>query len=83
MNLKVFNLKLRVNKKRFLIQNDRLIINVDWMKVNLIQSKNGVLANVGVSVKSYIIEALVRMFICGILARFIVSKISHVKLTND
>ena len=83
MNLKVFNLKLRVNKKRFLIQNDRLIINVDWMKVNLIQSKNGVLANVGVSVKSYIIEALVRMSICGILARVIVSKINHVKLTDD
>ena len=83
MNLKVFNLKLRVNKKRFLVQNDRLIINVDWMKVNLIQSKNWVLANVGVSVKSYIIEALVRMSICGILARVIVSKISHVKLTND
>lgn len=83
MNLKVFNAKLRVNKKRFLVQNDRLIINVDWMKVNLIQSKNGVLANVGVSVKSYIIEALIRMFICGILARVIVNKISHVKLTND
>ena len=29
MNLKVFNLVLRVNKKRFLVQNDRLIINVD------------------------------------------------------
>ena len=53
------------------------------MKVNLIQSKNGVLANVGVSVKSYIIEALVRMSICGILARVIVSKINHVKLTDD
>ena len=27
MNLKVFNLVLRVNKKRFLVQNDRLSKN--------------------------------------------------------
>ena len=53
------------------------------MKVDLIQSKNGVLANVSVSVKSQIIGALVRMLICGILERVIVSNISHVKLTND
>ena len=49
------------------------------MKPHVIQSKNGNMMNVGVSVRNYMIA---KMTICGILLRVIVSVIRHVKLTN-
>lgn len=38
--------------------------------------------NVGVRVKSYMIGVLVKMLICGIKLRVILSVIRHVKLSN-
>ena len=57
-------------------------VNVDLMKVYVIQGKNGVMMNVDVSVKSYMVDVLVKMVICGILVFVIVSVIKDVKLTN-
>ena len=57
-------------------------VNVDLMKVYVIQGKNGVMMNVDVSVKSYMVDVLVKMIICGILVFVIVSVIKDVKLTK-
>ena len=57
-------------------------VNVDLMKVYVIQGKNEVMMNVDVSVKSYMVDVLVKMIICGILVFVIVSVIKDVKLTN-
>ena len=48
----------------------------------LIQSKNGVMTNVGVSVKNKVMGVLVKIIICGILVSVIVNAIIHIKLTN-
>ena len=57
-------------------------INMDLMKVYVIQSKNGIKINVGVSVNNQMIGVLVKVIICGIPARVIVNVIRHVKLMN-
>ena len=46
------------------------------------QSKNGIIMNVGVSVKNWMIGVIVKMIICRILALVIVNAIKHVKLMN-
>ena len=46
----------------------------------VIQSKNGIMMNVSVSVKNYMIGVFVKSAICGFLACVIVSVIRHVKL---
>ena len=46
MNVKVFNLMSRVNKTRFVVQH------VDWTKLYVIQMKNGIMMNVGASLKN-------------------------------
>ena len=43
------------------------------MKIHVIQNKNGVMMNIGVSVKSQMIGVLVKMIICGILAHVILT----------
>ena len=48
----------------------------------LIQSKNGIIMNVGVSVKNKIMGVLVKIIICGILVSVIVNAIIHINLTN-
>ena len=57
-------------------------VNVDWMKVYVIQTKIGILVKVGVSAKNWIIGVIVKMIICGILAVVILGVTSHVKPTN-
>ena len=57
-------------------------INVDLMKVYVIQSKNGIKINVGGSVNNQMIGVLVKVIIYGIPARVIVNVIRHVKLMN-
>ena len=47
-----------------------------------IQCKNEILMNIGVSVMNYMTGVLLKMIICGILVRVIMSIIRHVKLTN-
>ena len=49
MNVKVFNLVSRVNETRFTVQQKSC---VNWMKVYIIQSKNGIVMNIGVNVKN-------------------------------
>ena len=46
------------------------------MKVYVIQSKNGITMNVGVAVKNKMTLVLVKMSICGILVRVMVSAIT-------
>ena len=50
---------------------------VDWMKVHVIQKKNIIMMNVGVSVKNLMIGVLAEMIICGILVSVIVSVLKH------
>ena len=57
-------------------------VNVDRMKAFVIQSKNGIMINVGVSVKNKMIEVFGNMIICGILVRVIVSLMSYEELKN-
>ena len=52
------------------------------MKVYVIQSKNGIMINVGVSVKKLVIGVLVKMITRGILARVIMNAIKQLKLIN-
>ena len=44
-NLKLFNLMLGTNETN-------VNVNADWMKIYIIQSKNGIMMNVGASVKN-------------------------------
>ena len=41
-----------VNESRFLVQNECVSANAELMKVYVTQSKNGIIMNVGVSVRS-------------------------------
>ena len=52
------------------------------MKVNVIQSKNKVIAHVGLSAKKYITGVLVKMIIYAIIVLVIVSVTRHVNLMN-
>ena len=52
MTVKIFNLVLGVNETRFLVNMNSVSVNEDWKKVDAIQSKNGILMGVGVSVKN-------------------------------
>ena len=53
MNVKVFNLMPGVNEAMFLCQYELCECNfLNWMKVYVIQRKNGIMMNVGVSVKN-------------------------------
>ena len=52
------------------------------MKVYIIQSKNGIIMNVGVSVKNSMIGILAKKFICRIPLHVILCVIRHVKLSN-
>ena len=57
-------------------------VNVDRMKACVIKSKNGIMINVGVSVKNKMIEVFGNMIICGILVRVIVSVMSYEEWKN-
>ena len=57
-------------------------VNVDRIKACVIQSKNGIMINVGVSVKNKMIEVFGNMIICGILLRVTVSLMSYEELKN-
>ena len=55
MNVKVINLISKINETRFLVQHKLMncvSVNVDWIKKYVIQSKNGIMIYVGVSVKN-------------------------------
>ena len=52
------------------------------MKLQVIQSKNGIIINIGVSIKNKMIGILEKSVTCRILVRVIVSAINHVKLMN-
>ena len=52
------------------------------MKSYVIQSKNGILMNVGVRVKNQMTGVLLKIIIYGILVCAIVNVIRHVKLMN-
>ena len=56
--------------------------NRELMKLYVIQSKNGVIINIGVSVTSQMIEVFIKMIICGIIECMIVNAIKPVKLKN-
>ena len=73
MNIKVLNSVFEINEKIFLIQHER---------VRVIQSKNGIMINIGVRVKNEIIRVLIKIILCEILAIVIVNVTRRVKLTN-
>ena len=52
------------------------------MKLQVIQSKNGIIINIGVSIKNTMIGILEKSVTCRILVRVTVSAINHVKLMN-
>ena len=52
------------------------------MKLYVNQCENKTMMNVEVSVKNQMMEVLVKMIMCGIVARVIVNAIEHVKLIN-
>ena len=60
-------------KQGFQFNMTRESVNVDQMKVYVIQNENGFINNVNVSVKNQMIGVLVKMIIFGILAREIVN----------
>ena len=59
-----------------------LSVNVDWVAWCVIQSKNRIIMNVGVSLKNWMIQALVKGIIRDILLGMIVSVLRHVNLTD-
>ena len=63
MNVKVINLISKINETRFLVQHKLMncvSVNVDWITKYVIQSKNGIMIYVGVSVKIKWMESLWR-----------------------
>ena len=42
----------KVNETRLLVQHECVSVGVHWMKMNVIQSKNGIMMNVSVSAKN-------------------------------
>ena len=52
---------------------NRASVHEDLMKVYIIQSKNGIMVSVGVTVKNQTFNFVVMMIIFGILVRIIVS----------
>ena len=77
MNAKVFNLMSGVDESRFFLGINQVSVNVDWMKVYVIQRKNGIVIKLGVMIVVY-----VKKIICGILAHVTVIVKNHVKLMN-
>ena len=69
-------------KQDFLFNMSCVSETENYLKVHVIQSRNGTKMNISTSVKNYMIGALVKMIICGILVQVIVSLKMHVKLTN-
>ena len=69
-------------KHDFQFNMNSVSANVDWMKLQVIQSKNGIIINIGVSIKNKMIGILEKSVTCRILVRVIVSAINHVKLMN-
>lgn len=69
-------------KQDFLFNMSCVSETENYLKVHLIQSRNRTKMNISTSVKNYMIGALVKMIICGILVQVIVSLKMHVKLTN-
>ena len=81
MNAKVFNLISDLNETRFKVQRE----SCEWkceLKKRVMQSKSGIIINVGESVKTSKVWILLKRVICGILVHVIVSVIRHVKLMN-
>ena len=52
------------------------------MKMYAAQSENIIIMNVGIRVENQIIEVLVKMVICEIVARSILNAIKHVNFMN-
>ena len=50
--------------------------------MHVIQSKNGMMMNVGVNVENYMIRVFVEKVTGGILVRMIVSVMKHLKLVS-
>ena len=60
----------------------QMSVNVDWKKLHFIQIKNGIMMNVSVIVKNWMIGVLLKMVIRGILVHVVTSVKRHVKLMN-
>ena len=71
-----------VNETRLLVQHELFKSKGVFNEVHIFQSENGILMNVGVNVKNYMIEVLLKMILSGILVRAIVNKMRHAKLTK-
>ena len=69
-------------KQNFQFSLNCVNVNVDLMRVDVIQGKNGIMINVVVVVKNQMIGVLVKMNICGILECVIVDVIRRAKLIN-
>ena len=69
-------------KHDFQFNMNSVSANVDWMKLQVIQSKNGIIINIGASIKNKMIGILEKSATCRILVRVTVSAINHVKLMN-
>ena len=60
-------------KQYFHFSMSRVSVKTDWMKVYVIQGKNGIMINVIASVENQMIRALLEMIIGGTLVRAVVS----------
>ena len=82
VNVKVFNLMLRVNKTRFLIQDKLCQCKYGLSKSVCSLKKNKIIMNVAMGVKNQMIGVRVKMIICGILTHAILIVMRYVKLKN-
>ena len=71
-----------VNETRLLVQHELFKCKGVFNEVHIFRSENGILMNVGVNVKNYMIEVLLKMILSGILVRAIVNIMRHAKLTK-
>ena len=82
----MMNLKISLFINRHLISQNMFVYrvsgNVDWMKMYVIQSKNGIIMSVDVRRKQLDEWGLVKRVICGIPICVIACVINHVKLMN-
>lgn len=82
MILKVYNLIIWVNETKYLLPHELCQCKCELHESVWIYCKQGIIMNVGVSVKSEVIAVLVKKVRCGILVDVILNVIKHVKCKN-
>ena len=82
LNVKVFNLMPRTNETRHINGTKHVGVNVDWMQVFVIINNIGIMINVDVNVKNWLLKVYAIKDMLGTLLIVSVNVIKHVILVS-